>query len=87
VELVGVPNTLYGHTVTVAGLLSGADLRQALLALPAVPARTVVLSPRVLNSDGLTLDGMTLDEVAAGQPHTVLVGEEDGFVDFWTRLG
>ena len=87
VELVGVPNTHYGHTVTVAGLLSGYDLRAALLALPAAPPRTVVLSPRVFNSDDLTLDGMTLAEIAAGQPHEVVVGEEDGFVDFWTRLG
>jgi len=87
VELVGVANTLYGHTVTVAGLLSGDDLRRALLELPASPARTVVLSPRVFNSDELTLDGMTLGEIAADQPHQVLVGEEDGFVAFWSQLG
>lgn len=86
VEVVGVPNTLYGHTVTVAGLLSGADLRGALLALPPAPARTVALSPRVFNSDGLTLDGMTLATLSADQPHRVLVGEEDGFIDFWSGL-
>ena len=86
VEVIGVPNTFYGHTVTVAGLLGGGDLRQALLALPDDPPRRVVLSPRVINSDGLTLDGMTLDEIAADQPNDVILGEEDGFVDFWSQL-
>ena len=80
-------NRFYGHTVTVAGLMTGGDLRRGLLALPAEPVRTVVLSPRVLNSDGLTLDGMTLEDIAAGQPHRVLVGEEEGFVAFWADLG
>ena len=87
VEIVGVENRFYGNSVTVAGLLSGQDLRCALLDLPPVPKRTVVLSPRVLNSDGLTLDDMTLDDIARDQPHTVTVGEEDGFIDFWRKLG
>ncbi len=87
VEVIGVDNRFYGHTVTVAGLMTGSDLRRGLLALPAEPARTVVLSPRVLNSDGLTLDGMTLEDIAAGQPHRVLVAEEEGFVAFWADLG
>jgi NifB/MoaA-like Fe-S oxidoreductase len=86
VEVVGVENRFYGHTVTVAGLLSGEDLRRALLELPAEPRRTVVLSPRVFNADDLTLDGMTLDEIVAGSPHEVVVGDEDGFVDFWVGL-
>ena len=50
VQVVGVENRFYGHTVTVAGLLAGADLRRALLELPAEPRRRVVLSPRVFNS-------------------------------------
>ena len=87
VEVIGVENTFYGHTVTVAGLLSGADLRRALLAIPAEPTRTVVLSPRVFNAEDLTLDGMTLQDIARGQPHTLLVGQEDGFVAFWSALG
>ena len=87
VEVVGVANRFYGHTVTVAGLLGGGDLRRALLELPPTPRRQVVLSPRVFNADLLTLDGLTLEEVTAGSPHEVLVGEEDGFVDFWGQLG
>lgn len=87
VEVVGVPNTFYGASVTVAGLLSGGDLRRALLELPREPARDIVLSPRVLNADGLTLDGLTLHGLAAGQPHRLHVGEEDGFIDFWRQMG
>jgi NifB/MoaA-like Fe-S oxidoreductase len=87
VEVVGVENRFYGHSVTVAGLLAGSDLQRGLGDLPGARPRDVVLSPRVLNSDGLTLDGMTLDDLARGHPHTLHVGEEDGFVDFWRELG
>ncbi len=85
-EVVGVANEFYGHTVTVAGLMTGGDLRRALLALAPEPVRTVCLSPRIFNSDGLTLDDLTLADIAADQPHTVLVPDEEGFVDFWSRL-
>ncbi len=87
IEVVGVDNRFYGNSVTVAGLLGGQDLRRALLELPAEPKRTVVLSQRVINSDGLTLDGMTIEDIAQDQPHEVVVGEEDGFIDFWRELG
>jgi putative radical SAM enzyme (TIGR03279 family) len=86
VEVVPVRNEFYGHTVTVAGLLAGSDLRRALLALPSAPVRTVCLSPRVFNSDDVTLDGMTLADIARGQPHEVLVPDEEGFVDWWLDL-
>jgi NifB/MoaA-like Fe-S oxidoreductase len=87
VHVIGVENRFYGHTVTVAGLLSGSDLRRALLALPREPERQVVLSARVLNSDGVTLDGMTLTAIGRGQPHQLRLGEEDSFIDFWQELG
>ncbi len=86
VEVRGVPNNFYGHNVTVAGLLSGEDVRQALLGLPSEPLRTVILSPRIFNSDGFTLDDLTLADIAKGQPHRVLVGEEDEFIAFWSGL-
>ncbi|HOX26361.1 MAG TPA: DUF512 domain-containing protein [Candidatus Krumholzibacteria bacterium] len=85
-DVIGVRNEFYGHTVTVAGLMTGGDLRRALLDLPARPRRTVCLSPRVFNSDGVTLDGLALADVAAGQPHEVHVPDEEGFVDFWADL-
>jgi hypothetical protein len=87
IEVVGVENRFYGSGVTVAGLLSGADLRRALLELPSLPVRQVVLSPRVINSDGLSLDGLTLADIGRDQPHRLILGEEDGFIDFWQQLG
>lgn len=81
-----VENRFYGATVTVAGLLSGADARRALLALPPAPARTVLLPPRMFNASDVTLDDLDLAAIAAGSPHTVLVPPEEGFVDFWAAL-
>ena len=86
-EVIGLDNTFYGNTVTVAGLMTGADLRLGLLNLPDEPIRDVVFSPRVFNNDGLTLDGLTIETMAADQPHRLHVGEEEGFVDFWVQLG
>lgn len=86
IEAIGVRNDFYGHTVTVAGLMSGADLRRGLLALPGHPVRTVCLSPRVFNADGVTLDELTLDDIRRDQPHEVHVPDEEGFVDFWCDL-
>lgn len=86
-DVVPVRNTFYGHTVTVAGLLAGGDLRRALLALPPDPVRTVCLSPRVFNADGLTLDDLTVEDIARDQPHEVHVPDEEAFIDFWAGLG
>ncbi len=86
VEVVPVTNAFYGATVTVAGLLAGADVRRALLALPPEPRRTVLLPPRMFNANDVTLDDLDLAAVSAGSPHEVLVPPEDGFVDFWADL-
>ena len=77
---------LVARTVTVAGLMAGADIREALLVFPAEPRRTVCLSPRIFNSDSLTLDDLTLADIAADQPHELVVPDEEGFVDFWADL-
>ncbi len=88
IEVVPVDNEFYGASVTVAGLLSGGDVRRALADLPAEPTRTILLPPRMFNSDGLTLDDMELADIAAGQPHRLLSPDEDeGLVDFWCGIG
>jgi putative radical SAM enzyme (TIGR03279 family) len=86
-EVRAVENRFYGASVTVAGLLSGADIRRELLALPAAPVRDVALPPRMFNSDDLTLDGLDLDAIAAGLPHRLHVPDEEGFIDFWATMG
>ncbi len=87
VDVVGVDNTFYGDSVTVAGLLSGGDVRRVILELPSEPVRDVILPPRMFNSDGVTLDDLDLEAVSADQPHRVHVGEEDTFIDFWRGIG
>lgn len=86
IEVIGVDNRFYGGGVTVAGLLAGADVRRALLALPARPRRNVLLPPRMFNSDGLTLDDLDLAAVASGSPHNIDTPPEEGLVDFWAGI-
>lgn len=86
VEVVPVTNRFYGESVTVAGLLTGGDVKEALAGLPGSGPRTVLLPPRMFNSDDLTLDGMELAAIAAGSPHRLLVAPEDAFVDFWRGI-
>ncbi len=87
VEVVAVRNRLFGTTVTVAGLLCGADLRGALAALPPDPPRLVALPPRAFNAAGLTLDDWDRERLAAGLPHRVVVPPEERFIDFWSATG
>jgi NifB/MoaA-like Fe-S oxidoreductase len=54
-------NSLMGPTVTVAGLLPGRDLAEA---ISAENEADLILLPSVaFNDDGLTLDGMTLEQL------------------------
>ena len=59
VEMVAVPNSFFGETVTAAGLLAGRDI---LSALEGRRAGLIVLPPDCLNRDGLFLDDLSLDE-------------------------
>jgi putative radical SAM enzyme (TIGR03279 family) len=86
VDIVGVDNTFYGANVTVAGLLSGGDVRRTLNALPAAPVRDILLPPRMFNSDDLTLDDMILADIGADQPHRLHVPDEEGLIDFWLNM-
>ena len=65
-ELLPVVNTLFGASVTTAGLLPGAAVQEALrgrgdLDLALLPGECV-------NDDGLFMDGMTADLLAAASP-------------------
>jgi NifB/MoaA-like Fe-S oxidoreductase len=65
-ELIPVVNTLFGPSVTTAGLLPGAAMQQALqgredLDLALIPGESV-------NDDGLLIDSMSLDFLAASIP-------------------
>lgn len=73
VEVIAVSNRFWGDSVTVSGLLTGADLLKA--------ARRVehrcdgfILPPNCLNDDDLFLDDMSLDEFRAGLRTPVWTG-------------
>lgn len=67
VEVQAVENRFYGPTVTVAGLLTAGDIRDALLARDGLPAFDAVYLPQVaLKPDApLFLDDVTLAELQA----------------------
>ena len=76
-ELVPVANTLFGASVTTAGLLPGTALQQALaerrdLDLALIPGESV-------NDDGVFMDGMRLELLAASVPMEVRPSKD--FVD------
>jgi putative radical SAM enzyme (TIGR03279 family) len=58
VRLQVVPNTLYGHSVTVAGLLSGKCVYSALNGSDC--GDLLLLPPDILNADGMFLDDSTV---------------------------
>lgn len=68
IDVVAVPNLFYGGAVSVAGLLTGSDLLDALADREL--GRAVLLPAVTLNSDGIFLDDMTPDtlEAALGVP-------------------
>ena len=63
VDLEVVPNTLFGRSVTVAGLLSGKCVYSALRGRDC--GNLLVLPPDILNADGLFLDDSTVDDLSA----------------------
>jgi NifB/MoaA-like Fe-S oxidoreductase len=76
-ELIVLENTLFGPTVTTAGLLPGQAFLEALrtrddLDLALLPGEAV-------NDDGLFLDDMSIAELAASVPVQVLLSKT--FVD------
>jgi NifB/MoaA-like Fe-S oxidoreductase len=71
VELLTVTNRFFGGNIGVTGLLTGADVADA---LASVDARTRVLVPDVVLSNGRFLDGATVDEL----PRPVEVIPTDG---------
>jgi hypothetical protein len=68
-------NSLLGATITVAGLLSGADMVGALKTAPESDA--YLLPAAAFNDDGVTLDGMGLSEIADGAGRENVVATDD----------
>jgi putative radical SAM enzyme (TIGR03279 family) len=76
-ELIPVVNTLFGPTVTTAGLLPGTALQAALAGRRELDL--VLLPGESVNDDGLFMDSMRLDLLAAALPMEVRLSKD--FVD------
>jgi NifB/MoaA-like Fe-S oxidoreductase len=75
VEVVEVENRFFGETVTVAGLLAGADIADALG--PGADGDIVLLPAEALNGDRLFIDSVPLDQVIHRlAPAHVITGHE-----------
>jgi putative radical SAM enzyme (TIGR03279 family) len=75
VEVVGVRNTMFGETVTTAGLLPGADLLAA--ARAAGPSDVVLVPAEALNDDDVFIDDVPLAELQrALHPARVVAAHE-----------
>ena len=69
-RLIPVENTLFGPTVTTAGLLPGADVRGAIAASAGLD--TVLIPAEALNDDDLFIDSVPFADVAdAASPRVV----------------
>ncbi len=79
-----VKNRFFGETVTVSGLLTGADLIEQ---LHGADADEILLPSGIFRSEGdLTLDNMTLDELSSSLPAPIRL-VSDGYSLFEAMLG
>lgn len=83
VDMVPVRNEFFGEKVTVAGLLTGQDIRASVLKARPEKYELVVLPRVVLNDNGLFIDGMTESEFIADIPNAIFV---DGFYQLFEEL-
>jgi putative radical SAM enzyme (TIGR03279 family) len=73
IQLVVVKNDFFGHTVSVTGLLTGADIMSALREKKRL-GDVVLLPPNCLNEDGLFLDDLTPRDLEKELGRRVIVG-------------
>jgi putative radical SAM enzyme (TIGR03279 family) len=74
-RVVASDNSLLGPAITVAGLLSGADMVGALKEAPESDA--YLLPAAAFNDDGVTIDGKSLSEIADGAGRENVVATDD----------
>ena len=76
-DLIPVVNTLFGSSVTTAGLLPGIALQQALAGRRDLDL--ALLPGEAINDDGLFMDNMSLDLLSAGVPMELRLSKD--FID------
>lgn len=74
-EVIEVVNEVFGHGITVSGLLTGQDILKRLQEGPGWDL--VLLPPNCVNGGGLTLDDFTVPGLAEASGATLAVGDYD----------
>lgn len=77
VRLVPVANRFLGEGITVSGLLTGADIRDAVKATGVTASEQVLLPPNCVNHNGLFLDDLTPADLNEQLGCSVYVGTYD----------
>ncbi|GHV13382.1 Fe-S oxidoreductase [Clostridia bacterium] len=76
IDIIAVKNKFFGETVTVAGLLTGADVAEA---LADVQADEALIPSSMLRSEGdLFLDGMSIEELRERTKISIKIIDPDG---------
>lgn len=73
-ELIPVVNTLFGPTVTTAGLLPGMAMQQALKGRRDIDL--VLLPAESVNDDGLFIDNMSFDVLSHSMPAAIRLSRD-----------
>jgi len=60
IELIPIENELFGHSVTVSGLLPGMDIKKG---LKAKSAKRIILPPDIVNQDGFFIDNISINQM------------------------
>ena len=76
IKIIPVKNDFFGSTVTVTGLLTGADIINALKRQKKI-GYLILLPPNCINQDGLFLDDMTPQDVENELKRKVIIGSYD----------
>ena len=69
-------NNFFGQTVTVTGLLTGADMLKALRGQKNL-SKIILLPPNCINQDGLFLDDLTPQDLESELGRKVVIGSYD----------
>jgi putative radical SAM enzyme (TIGR03279 family) len=80
IGILSVPNTLFGETVTVSGLLSGRDIIETVRRSENVSSR-LVLPPNSINHDGLLIDNFLPSELRDELQKEILIPESNFLED------
>ncbi|MCK4259048.1 MAG: DUF512 domain-containing protein [Halanaerobiales bacterium] len=86
IDLLAVKNKFFGEKVTVTGLLTGRDLKEAIQNIECEQYNLIILSKVVLNDEELFIDGMSCQEFKDIFPKLIFVDGFDQIIDKFREM-